>query len=158
MNKSISLSSKEQRGAALFVSMMILILLTMLALSASQVTSLQEKMASAYWADARAFERSEAALRAEQRALRTAVEQGLCVSDSASLPNWLDAAPAAGETHVLAIRHEAARGSGLESEIVAGSALGALDCAVFKISVADADTVAPSDASAWSVVQSVFVP
>ncbi|MEZ5455327.1 MAG: PilX N-terminal domain-containing pilus assembly protein [Lysobacteraceae bacterium] len=159
MSRLIAIRSSNQSGAALFVSMMILILLTMLALSTSQVTALQEKMASAYWADTRAFERSEMALRAQERLVRQEAELGLCNSDGVQLPDWVVDAPTGPGTHVMAIRGQVARGSGVESSIEVGTALGSTDCAYFRVSAADADVdTTVSDASSWSVVQSVFVP
>ncbi len=52
-------SMHSQRGAVLFVSLIILILLTLLGVSAMQVTMLQERMSGNYRASQLAFERSE---------------------------------------------------------------------------------------------------
>lgn len=62
-------SPARQRGAALFVALMILILMTLLALSAAQVTALQERMAGIYRADNQAFQAAEQRLRREERGI-----------------------------------------------------------------------------------------
>ena len=61
---------QRQHGAALLAALLILIMLSLLAISASQVTSLQEKMVQAYWSDVRAFEAAEERLRVRGRAGR----------------------------------------------------------------------------------------
>lgn len=52
-----------QQGATLLTSIMILLILTVLALSVAQVTGLQERMASLYRADQQAFQAAERGLR-----------------------------------------------------------------------------------------------
>ncbi len=47
----LSAAPHQQRGAVLFVSLMLLIILTLLGLSAAQVVTLQERMASSYRSD-----------------------------------------------------------------------------------------------------------
>lgn len=60
---------RDQRGATLFVALTILIVLTLLALSAAQVTSLQERMAGIYRADTLAFHAAEEQLRVSERSI-----------------------------------------------------------------------------------------
>jgi type IV pilus assembly protein PilX len=52
-------SSRHQKGAVLFVGMMVLILLTLLAVTASQGSFMQERMASNYLAKTRAIQAAE---------------------------------------------------------------------------------------------------
>ncbi|MCK7593227.1 pilus assembly PilX family protein [Pseudomarimonas salicorniae] len=66
MNHLRTSPARTQRGATLFVALTILIILTLLALSAAQVTSLQERMAGIYRADSMAFHAAEDGLRSSE--------------------------------------------------------------------------------------------
>ena len=54
---------RKQRGAALFIAMMLLVVISILGVSIAQVTSLQERMASNYRIDNLAFQDAEDQLR-----------------------------------------------------------------------------------------------
>lgn len=150
-----------QRGAALFVAMMILILLSLLAVSASQVTTLQEKMVQAYWADIRAFEAAEERLRIQERELRAQAQVEECptVPEDAP-PAWVSSTnlPGASGEHVTNLsRGELSRGSGVGGSLQVG-AQDAAQCAYFLMSSSDNDARNAAQARSWAVVQSVFVP
>lgn len=151
----------RQRGAALFVSMMILIMLSLLAISASQVTALQERMVQAYWADVRAFEGAEERLRQSERELRAEAVASECpLVDETPQPGWVNpvTAPAVASTHSLNLsRGEQSRGSGVGGSITMG-ALDAAQCAYFLLSASENDVRNADDARSWAVVQSVYVP
>jgi len=66
MKNQITASHNEQKGAALIVSLIILLVITMLGLTAIQNSSLQERMATAMVDRSIAFEAAEAALRDAQ--------------------------------------------------------------------------------------------
>jgi type IV pilus assembly protein PilX len=69
--KRLSLSIQRQRGVALFVGLMFLLVLTLLGLSASQGSIMQERMAGNVADSNVAFQRAEGALRlAEERLIR----------------------------------------------------------------------------------------
>ena len=64
---------KNQRGVALFISLVLLLVLTIIGVSAVQTTSLEERMARNTHDSVLAFESAEAALRAGETFLRTSV-------------------------------------------------------------------------------------
>lgn len=151
----------RQRGAALFVSMMILIMLSLLAISASQVTALQERMVQAYWADVRAFEGAEERLRASERELRAEAFTTECpLVDDTPQPGWVNPvnSPTLASAHSLNLsRGEQSRGSGVGGSLTIG-ALDAAQCAYFLLSASENDARNVDDARSWAVVQSVYVP
>lgn len=152
----------RQRGAALFVAMMILILLSLLAISASQVTTLQEKMVQAYWADVRAFEAAEERLRVLERTLWDQGQRFECpIEPPASLPPaWASSTnlpTESGSHYVNLSRGELSRGSGIGGSLQVGGQ-DAAQCAYFLLSSSDNDARNAAQARSWAVVQSVFVP
>ena len=62
---------KNQRGVALFISLVLLLVLTIIGVSAVQTTSLEERMARNTHDSVLAFEAAEVALRAGETFLRT---------------------------------------------------------------------------------------
>jgi type IV pilus assembly protein PilX len=81
---------RRERGAALFVALMVLILLSLLALSAAQVTGLQERMAGIYRADNLAFQSAEQRLRREEREVITDPLGCDLPPQAGVAPGWLD--------------------------------------------------------------------
>lgn len=157
-----STPSRRQHGAALLVSLIILIMLSLLAISASQVTSLQEKMVQAYWSDVRAFEAAEERLRVRERTLRRLSETEECpvLDDTGPVPDWVNPnlRPTAIGNHSATMgRGEWERGSGVGNTHRIGPRL-AVDCAYYLLSASDTDTRDATDANSWAVVQSIFVP
>jgi type IV pilus assembly protein PilX len=69
-------SRRQQRGAVLYVALIILILLTLIGIVAMQVAGLQERMSSNYEATNRAFQNAEGEARLRETALKTAVLAG----------------------------------------------------------------------------------
>jgi Tfp pilus assembly protein PilX len=157
----LSPAVRRQRGAALFVSMMILILLSLLAVSASQVTALQEKMVQAYWADVRAFEGAEQRLRAAERELRAQAVSIECPEvDETVPPAWVQPSNTpvnAGQHAINLSQGEQSRGSGVGGSL-AMVAQDAAQCAYFLLSASENDARNDDDARSWAVVQSVYVP
>ncbi|HHA2535332.1 TPA: PilX N-terminal domain-containing pilus assembly protein [Stenotrophomonas maltophilia] len=62
-------ASYQQRGAVLYVALIMLILLALLGIAGMQVAGLQERMAANYRAANRAFQNSEGVVRAAERAV-----------------------------------------------------------------------------------------
>jgi type IV pilus assembly protein PilX len=62
-------SSAHQRGAVLFISLIMLLLLTLIGITAMQVTLLQERMAGGFRIQHQAFEYSEKALKDTRQSL-----------------------------------------------------------------------------------------
>ncbi|ROU07289.1 pilus assembly PilX family protein [Lysobacter enzymogenes] len=67
---------RNQRGAALYVALMMLILLALIGIAALQVTSLQERMSSNYSANQMAFENAEARARERENDLYRQLNSG----------------------------------------------------------------------------------
>lgn len=159
----------RQRGATLFVALMILLLLTVLALSVAQVTGLQERMAGTYRSDAQAFQQAEAQLREVERSIlnTTAPDPEVCFEEPESIPDsWLDSsAPGTttcgttGANGGCAIANMSLDvGSGLQSSATAGEVIevGSVYCAVFSVTSLQFDD--PAEPVSRAVIQSTFVP
>lgn len=67
----------RQRGAVLFVSLMILVLLTLLGLASMQVTTLQERMSGNYRTLNLAFQNSESRIRVQEAAIKQTTDNGV---------------------------------------------------------------------------------
>ncbi len=89
---------KKQSGAILVVSLIMLLLLTLIGVAGSQVTGLEEKMASNSRDQNLSFQAAEAALRAAEEKIlkkdttaefRSTLERGLFGANE-SLPNYFD--------------------------------------------------------------------
>lgn len=66
----------RQRGAVLFVSLMILVLLTLLGLASMQVTTLQERMSGNYRTLNLAFQNSESRIRVQEGTIKQTTDSG----------------------------------------------------------------------------------
>lgn len=149
---------RKQRGAALFVAMMILILLSLLAVSASQVTALQEKMVQAYWADVRAFDGGEERLRRVEKNLRAqAILEECPVIVETELPAWAYPHVRLMEAADHRTNLSRKRGSGVNSSI-GNSDASAAECQYFLLTTTESDSRDDMNANSWAAVQSVFVP
>lgn len=155
-------SPSRQRGAALFVALMILILLTMLALSASQVTGLQERMASVYRADALAFERAETELRAEESAILNS-DPLLCdrLPDPVINEQWLSSSAPGNRDRMENLNNalsEYSRGINYRGSSAVGQQRfpGSLNCLFFRISSYGVDD--PANVTSSALVQSTYTP
>lgn len=149
-----------QRGAVFFVSMMLLIILSLLAISAAQVTGLQERMAGVYRADYVAFENAEARLRQSERGLLSGDD--ICFqSDVEAVLEWQanPASTAATSTVRNLAVGESSRGFAWRGSSQAGTARtgGDAQCSYFSVSVIDHDA-AGSDRTSSAIVQSIYVP
>ncbi|QCO68131.1 hypothetical protein E5843_10860 [Luteimonas yindakuii] len=69
--------SPNQRGAALYVSLILLILLALIGIVALQVAGLQERMSANYQASSMAFQNAEGVARNTESALKSEVTAGL---------------------------------------------------------------------------------
>jgi type IV pilus assembly protein PilX len=90
------LNKNSQQGVALIVSLVMLLIMTLLAVSSMNTTILEEKMAGNYKDRNMAFQASEAGLRAGETYLRTTpilppfdgTTAGLYQPTSSGLPKW----------------------------------------------------------------------
>ncbi len=151
----------RQRGATLFAALMILILLTLLALSVAQVTGLQERMAGLYRTDQQAFQQAEQGLLNLEMTLLAdpaVCDEGYLIDLPAA---WEDGSVTDGSR--IENLNEASAAGGPRINSLAGSAKAGLDrspgapnCLVFRLSSLQGDR--PSDPVSTAVVQSIFVP
>lgn len=73
MIRSHTSSRRAQRGAVLYVALILLILLALIGVAGMQVSSLQERMSANYYSSHLAFENAEAFARKTERAMDAAV-------------------------------------------------------------------------------------
>jgi type IV pilus assembly protein PilX len=158
----------RQRGAVLFTSLMILILLTLLGVAAMQVTTMQERMSGNYRVDNLSFQNAERrSLQVENR-VRDLSLQGLTdligllppptgiatiavqfiSCDPLDTGVW-ESARATGEQHV----QNMGRSCGFTS---LRTDLGVDDFVPFRITALEFDS--PTTQTAQSILQSVYIP
>ncbi|MGE6332638.1 pilus assembly PilX family protein [Stenotrophomonas sp.] len=73
-SRSLPAFPQRQRGAVLYVALIMLILLALIGIAGMQVTSMQERMASNYLRTNLAFQNAESSARATEAAIETALE------------------------------------------------------------------------------------
>lgn len=166
MRSSLPSTYHVQRGATLFVALTILVLLTLLALSAAQVTGLQERMSGIYRADAAAFQSAEHQLRDLEREILD--DATVCdVPPDDYLPDdWFDGSVDLGDASRPYVRIEnlnnpsSPMSGGLA---ISGSAKfapdntpGGVNCLVFRVSSLQADN--PDEPTSRAIIQSTFIP
>jgi type IV pilus assembly protein PilX len=88
-------SPRQQRGAVLYVALIMLLLLALIGVAGMQVAGMQEKMASNYRAASRSFQNTEGVIRNSERAAeaitdRTALPAGSLVSATGISQNCED--------------------------------------------------------------------
>jgi type IV pilus assembly protein PilX len=88
--------SSRQRGAALYVAMIMLLLLTLIGVAAMQVSSLQQRMATNYNDFSLAFQRSEGLLRQSEFELQRSFDtnairaETYCLADASGWANTIE--------------------------------------------------------------------
>lgn len=82
IRKQPSLPSRHrQRGAVLYVALMMLILLALIGVIGAQVSSMQERMSANYLASNTAFQRAEQEARSQEKCVEAAVNRvGTCAT------------------------------------------------------------------------------
>lgn len=103
MKSKIYRTHQRQRGAALVVALIILLLLTMLGLSNMRTTTVEERMASNLRDHSLAFQAAEGALRAGEQFVQNAANRpGLRAASQLATPSaWDGANPAPTGTHTI---------------------------------------------------------
>lgn len=150
--------ARTQRGSALFTAMMLLIVLSLLGISAAAVTGLQERMASTYRADHLAFEQAEARLRATEKRLLAEVDPCHAANPNPT-SDWLSNTPSEGaENYRNLAAGPASRAFGWRGSNKAGQAaiVGDIRCAYFEVAVIDFDE--SKNPTSNAIVGSVYVP
>lgn len=88
-------SIRFQRGAALYVALIMLILLALIGVVALQVAGLQERMSANYQASNMAFQNAEGVARNTEATLKTQVESGIVPATQIAATNCTAAHDAA---------------------------------------------------------------
>lgn len=153
--RAVPRARSGQRGAALYVALIILILLALLGLVGMQVASMQERMASNYRQLDLAFQNAEAQVREKEEALKASsssvtVDSTACAFDALA---WARAAGTTSSTYVRRLVCDATTGtsSNLGSTVNASSVGSAYEIT----------TLAPDDAdhpAASAVIQTIYIP
>ena len=152
-------TAEPQRGSALFTAMMLLIVLSLLALSAAMVTGLQERMAGTYRAEHRAFEHTEARLRATERSISTEIDPCHAGNPDPGAA-WVESTPPTAAQHYRNMgRGETSRAFGWRGSSRAGqpAMVGDIRCAYFEVSATDFDNPGAA-ATTNAITTSVYVP
>lgn len=71
MSRSGFSAARQQRGAALYVALIFLVIMALLGVTGMQVAAMQERMSSSYQATNLAFQRAEAAARQAETVIRS---------------------------------------------------------------------------------------
>lgn len=145
----------QQRGAVLFIALIMLLLLTLIGVTAMQVTLLQERMAGGFRVQHQAFEATEGLLKEKRSDLNSDANSSgplyysadAVLDPSNNLPwtQWLTSEPTAPQWQV-------------NTHVAVGSppaVIGAHVLKYFVVSTLDQDT--PDDDTAKAAVQAVFL-
>lgn len=148
-------SLRTQRGAVLYVALIILILLTLIGIIGMQVATMQERMSSNYVAANQAFQRAELGLRnAEvQVAANTAYDYEDCATPF-SAEAW---AEGAGDAEVANVRvRNISRCTGQCSASAAVDESETL-CNWYRITAFSRDQDSAADSSSFAAVDSIYI-
>lgn len=152
--------ASRQRGAVFFVAMMVLIVLTLLGISAAQVTALQERMSAVYRSDRVAFENAESLLAQRERetTLSAAVQNVVCeefYKGTERTASWQTAAGTGTEVENLGRGGTFITAVGtLEAGIA--REMGDKNCLFLQVSAQSHDD--PVAKNSHTIVQSIYIP
>ena len=151
---------RRQRGAVLFISLIMLLLLTLIGITAMQVTLLQERMAGGFRVQHQAFQQTEGTLKSTRKDLNDAANSSGALYYSAdaaltganALPwaTWLTTEPTVADPDVGIAQ--------VNAHIAVGSppaVIGARTLKYFVVSALNEDPGGSGDAK--SAVQAVFI-
>ena len=168
LNVSRSASQRTQSGAALFVALMLLVILSILGVSIAQVTALQERMANNYRVDDIAFQNADGFLRSREIDIAENINDdrsAYCFPDAAigggnKINDWkADATANASAFEALSGEFGAGISSGFQSNAVTAigdAGAGSWQCLIFRVAAVGVglDT---DDTAARTIVQSTYV-
>jgi type IV pilus assembly protein PilX len=152
----------RQRGAALFVGLMLLILLALIGIAGMQTSTLQERMAGNYRTQVLAFQNAETEVRrAEREILRTVNANGVYLADAVDCglspaatgaSGWTPATITGGRQFVIEQSACTPGWSTPEVGLIENDKIDPLYV------VAAAATDRPANATAISVIETVYIP
>ncbi|MCX7556858.1 PilX N-terminal domain-containing pilus assembly protein [Xanthomonadaceae bacterium JHOS43] len=153
-------AATRQRGAVFFVALMVLIVLTLLGLSAAQVTTLQERMSAVYRSDRIAFENAESLLAERERetTISSAAQNVVCEEYYQGTARTAPWQASAGTGTVVENLSRGGSFMSVAGTLEAGIAreIGDKNCLFLQVSAqAHDDSVARN---AHTIVQSIYVP
>ncbi|MBB5209369.1 pilus assembly PilX family protein [Chiayiivirga flava] len=163
--------ARGQRGAALFVALMLLVIVSILGVSVAQVTALQERMASNYRVDDLAFQSADGFLRAREldiSARLSADKSADCRPDPSigganMIPTWKEGATVS-ESAFESMQGDfgAGRSSGMVGNLdtaIGEVSAGSWQCLMFRVAAVGVgvDDEDAADASARTIVQSTYI-
>jgi type IV pilus assembly protein PilX len=150
----------RERGAVLFIALIMLLLLTLIGITAMQVTLLQERMAGGFRVQHQAFQQTEGTLKDQRRALNDSANTSgplyysadatLTASNALPWATWLTSEPTVADPdHGI---------SQINAHVAVGSppaVIGARTLKYFVVSALNEDPGGTGDAKA--AVQAVFI-
>ncbi len=157
-----------QRGAVLFIALIMLVVLSLIGIASMQVTTLQERMAGNYYTLGRAFENAEWAVRDTERNIDTTVsnntrfpvnDNNTCVNKD--MDNWAQGKGATGGKAVYVARIDSCvTGAGHAESILKGKKVSDNpNGGKYQITAVNSDnTATPANSASLVVVESVYYP
>lgn len=158
------ISPRHQRGAALYIALILLIVLSLLGIAGVRVASMQERMSAAWRATNVAFQASEARIREREIALSAApnsnVDDSSCQDfDPGSWAEGLLGGPSPPISAVRVARVESCGGGGTASRAMGMRSDTDNTDIQFQVSAFSTDQATVTDeATAESVVDTIFIP
>ncbi len=164
----------HQRGAVLFISMILLVVLSLIGIASMQVTTLQERMAGNYLTVNRAFENAEAAARVTENVVGAQVAvnnyyAGVTATTCGNPPDedaWAHTQLATGGTVTqvyqlvgpgLGCRDYGSGGNSMSADSGPLNASGAAKQGIYEVtSVSSDDPLTPANSASMAVVQTTF--
>jgi type IV pilus assembly protein PilX len=150
--------ARDQRGAVLYVALIILLLMTLLGLVGMQVATMQERMASNYRQQDQAFQRAEASVRLTEAALKSSagsvtVTSSLCTFDALA---WTLSQGTTAATHVRLLNCDTTTGTSSNLGQKVATTSGAGSGTPYEITAVAGDST--SDPTATAAVQTIYIP
>ena len=157
-----------QRGAVLFISMIMLVVLSLIGIASMQVTTLQERMAGNYYTLGRAFENAEGSVRLQETTIKATVDAGgaftsnddRCKSKYGTYTNaedWAKSKVATGGTATVTRRIDTCIPG--QSSLKTGQKLNEDTSSEYEVvSVNTDNTVTAANSASMVVIETVFIP
>ncbi len=158
------MGARRQRGAVLYIALIILILLALIGIAGMQVSGLQERMSANYLRVNSAFQNAEANARGIERIIQTtadgggvyAVDSNSCAS---GVSDWLADNASAKTAHYVRRIDQCAASSGSAMNL-GGTTEQSTTSAIYEVTAlaSDVDDASAVDASSTAVLQTVYWP
>ena len=164
-NDRIPCQPVGQRGAVLFISLILLVVLSLIGIASMQVTTLQERMAGNYYTIGKAFQNAEQSVRTTEYAIEASVlangmyaAQDVC--GNLDMDNWAKGKSATGGEATYVSRIDTCQGAtpGGES-IKAGTKQDSPNGGKYQITAVNSDSpTAPVNSQSLVVIETVYIP